>query len=195
MQFLSCITRNASRSLKTAANHIAKGSVIEYKNRHFFVSRIDSHWTGRGSAAMKFDLKDVVNGQKLTERIRPTEYFEVVTVKERNYRYLYSDGNTLHLINAETLDEIEIDSDKVDGGEKSIKLLDDDMNLTVAFLETEEGERAISVRLPHMYAYEVVSNTPNIGSSSKGPAQKTVEIKGGIHVQVPEFVNVTIIED
>ncbi|CAG8635446.1 6053_t:CDS:2 [Acaulospora colombiana] len=153
----------------------------------------------------QFELKDVINGQKSTERIRPTESFEVVTVKEKNYRYLYSDRNTLHLLDPETLDQIEIGSDKLDGmiargldesykveinvsSPQSTHL--DDMNLTVASLETEEGDRVISARLPLTYAYEVVSNTPNVGSSSKGPAQKTVEIKGGIQVQVPEFINV-----
>ncbi|CAG8443601.1 4124_t:CDS:2 [Diversispora eburnea] len=139
----------ARRSLKTATRDISKGNVIEYKDRHFIVTKVDSHFTGRGVSTTKFELKDAITGQKLIERVKPNDSFE--------------------------------------GGEKSLKLLDDNMNLTVAFIESEGDNQPVTIRLPLMYAYTVVSDTPKIGHSTK--AQKVIEIKGGIQVQVPEFVN------
>ncbi|RHZ89888.1 hypothetical protein Glove_9g97 [Diversispora epigaea] len=180
----------AQRFLKTATRDISKGNVIEYKDRHFIVTKVDSHFTGRGVSTTKFELKDAITGQKLVERVKPNDSFEVVTIKEKNYNFLYSDGNILHLLNMDTYEELEIESDKLDGGEKSLKLLDDNMNLTVAFIESEGDNQPVTIRLPLMYAYTVISDTPKIGHSTKGPAQKVIEIKGGIQVQVPEFVNV-----
>ena len=64
------------------------------------------------------------------------------------------------------------------------------MKIAVSFLETENGLNPISFRLPQMHAYEVVGATPIISNASKGTAVKIVEIRGGIQIQVPEFINV-----
>jgi elongation factor P len=69
-------------------------------------------------------------------------------------------------------------------------LFADDMKITVSFLETENGLDPISFRLPQTHAYEVVSATSIISNTSKGTAVKVVEIRGGIQVHVPEFINV-----
>lgn len=42
------------------------------------------------------------------------------------------------------------------------------MNVTVAFIESEGDNRPVAVRLPHMYAYTVVSDTPRVGHATKG---------------------------
>ncbi|CAG8812186.1 38250_t:CDS:2, partial [Gigaspora margarita] len=94
-----------------------------------------------------------------------------------------------HFVNTETLDELELESDKIEGSDKSFLLLEDNMKVTISFLETDKESRAISFRLPQMHPYEVLSITPMVGHSSKGPAQKIVKIKGGIQIQVPEFIN------
>ncbi len=41
-----------------------------------------------------------------------------------------------------------------------------------------------------MHAYKVVGTTSIIGNTSKGTAMKVVEIRGGIQIHVPEFINV-----
>lgn len=125
----------------------------------------------------------------MTERIKPNDSFEVVALKEKPYTYLYSNDGMSHFVNTETLDELELESDKIEGSDKSFLLLEDNMKVTISFLETDKESRAISFRLPQMHPYEVLSITPMVGHSSKGPAQKIVKIKGGIQIQVPEFIN------
>jgi elongation factor P len=71
-----------------------------------------------------------------------------------------------------------------------IYFLVEDMKVTVSLLETDKGLSPISFRLPQMHAYEVVSTTPIVGNASKGTAVKVVEIRDGIQINVPEFVNV-----
>jgi len=124
------------------------------------------------------------------ERVRANESFEVSTLTDKTYTYLYSDKKKVYLSNPDTYEEIEIDTDKVEGNEKYIQLLEDDMKVTVSFLETEKGLSPISFRLPQMHAYKVVGATPIVGNTSKGTAVKVVEIRDGIQIHVPEFVNV-----
>jgi len=124
------------------------------------------------------------------ERVRANESFEVSTLTDKTYTYLYSDKKKVYLSNPDTYEEIEIDTDKVEGNEKYIQLLEDDMKVTVSFLETEKGLSQISFRLPQMHAYKVVGATPIVGNTSKGTAVKVVEIRDGIQIHVPEFVNV-----
>ncbi|RGB38107.1 hypothetical protein C1646_693136 [Rhizophagus diaphanus] len=114
----------------------------------------------------------------------------VSTLNDKLYTYLYSDKKKVYLSNPETYEEIEIDVDKVEGNEKHLQLLEDDMKVTVSFLETEKGLSPISFRLPQMHAYEVIGTTPIVGNASKGTAVKVVEIRDGIQINVPEFVNV-----
>ncbi|RIA96919.1 hypothetical protein C1645_753779 [Glomus cerebriforme] len=154
------------------------------------VTKIDSHFTGRGSATTKFELKDIITGKIIVERIRPNESFEVSTLTDKPYTYLYSDKKKVYLYNPETYEEVEINADKVEGNEKYLQLLEDNMKVTVSFLETEKGLNPISFRLPQMHAYEVVGATSIVGNASKGTAIKVVEIRNGIQIHVPEFVNI-----
>ncbi|CAG8489320.1 2953_t:CDS:2 [Funneliformis mosseae] len=188
--FLNSIVRKYVRPYKTTVSQIKKGEVIEHKNRHYMVTKIDSHFTGRGSAATKFELKDVITGKVIVERLRPSESFEVSTLSDKSYTYLYSDKKKVYLSNHDTFEDIEIDADKIEGGEKYLQLLEDDIKVTVSFLETEEGINPISFRLPQMHAYRVVGSTSIVGNASKGTAMKVIEIRDGIQVQVPEFINV-----
>ncbi|GES74222.1 elongation factor P [Rhizophagus clarus] len=174
--FLNSVLRKYARAYKITAGQINKGNVIEHKSRQYMVTKIDSHFTGRGSAT--------------TKDIRPNESFEVSTLNDKLYTYLYSDKKKVYLSDPETYEEIEIDVNKFEGNEKYLQLLEDDMKVTVSFLETEKGLSPISFRLPHMHAYEVVGTTPIVGNTSKGTAVKVVEIRDGIQIHVPEFVNV-----
>ncbi|GBC10208.1 hypothetical protein RclHR1_09440003 [Rhizophagus clarus] len=188
--FLNSVLRKYARAYKITAGQINKGNVIEHKSRQYMVTKIDSHFTGRGSATTKFELKDIMTGKIIVERVRPNESFEVSTLNDKLYTYLYSDKKKVYLSDPETYEEIEIDVNKFEGNEKYLQLLEDDMKVTVSFLETEKGLSPISFRLPHMHAYEVVGTTPIVGNTSKGTAVKVVEIRDGIQIHVPEFVNV-----
>lgn len=45
-------------------------------------------------------------------------------MQDEAYQYLYADGNTLHLLNLETFEEIEMPSEACDGGEESFAMLE-----------------------------------------------------------------------
>jgi elongation factor P len=57
-------------------NQLKSGDAIKHKGKNFLVEKINHISKGRGSAVMKFDLKELKTGRKLTESFQPGDALE-----------------------------------------------------------------------------------------------------------------------
>jgi elongation factor P len=62
---------------------------------------------------------------------------------------LYSDAGRIHLLHAETFEEIELDESTCEGGNNAVSMLEDGMPIAVSFLTTPQtGTQPITFKLP-----------------------------------------------
>jgi elongation factor P len=112
--------------------------------------------TGKGGAFAQVELKNLIDGRKLNERFRSDDKVERVTLEQRDYQFLYEQGDALVFMNQENYEQIELQKDWV--GEDQVRFLQDGMVVRVEFHE----DRAIGVELPEQVVLEVVETEPTV---------------------------------
>ena len=123
---------------------------------------------GKGPAYAQVELKNAIDGTKLNERFRSSETVERVRLEQKDYQFLYADGDMLTFMDMDTYDQIQIPRDFL---EERAAFLQDGMKVTV---ESHEG-RPIGISLPDQVTLEVVEAEPVVkgqtAASSYKPAQ------------------------
>lgn len=63
----------------------------------------------RGPSHYKLELREIgKDGSKVFERFNAGSEVETINLKVKKYEFMYVDGNTLHLVDQETFDQIEV---------------------------------------------------------------------------------------
>ena len=110
---------------------------------------------GKGGAFAQVELKNLIDGRKLNERFRSSDTVERVTLEQKDFQFLYDQGDTLVFMDTKTYEQIELHKDFV--GEERAQFLQDGMQVTLEFHE----ERPIGIELPDSVVLEVVEAEPD----------------------------------
>jgi elongation factor P len=141
--------------VKVIASSIRKGNIIERDGGQLcVVLSAESFHPGKGTPTTQIDMRRLSDGVKVTDRFKTTEQVERAFVEDRNYSYLYSDGDGHHFMNSDTFDQVQVASDVIgDQGQwlqEGMKVLLSMFN-DVAVMETEpamKGQTASSSYKP-----------------------------------------------
>ena len=148
--------------MRINGNAIRPGNIIEHKNRLWQAVKIQHTQPGKGGAYLQVELKDLRDGTKLNERFRAAEHVEKVRLDEKEYQFLYAEGELLNFMETETYEQITLDRKLV--GDQAVFLLDGVM-VTVL---SHEGE-ALTVQLTETVVLEVTETEAVIkGQSAAG---------------------------
>jgi len=135
------------------------------------------------SEVNKVELKNAVDGTKLNERFRSSETVERVRLEQKDYQFLFADGDMLTFMDMDTYDQIQIPSDFL---EERTAFLQDGMKVTV---ESHEG-RPIGISLPDQVTLKVVEAEPVMKGQTAASSYKPAMLENGVRVLVPPFVGV-----
>lgn len=160
---------------------IRPGYVLQHKNRLWVVTKIQHTQPGKGGAYMQVEMKDIREGTKTNERFRSAETVERVRLDQKDYQFLYDDGEQLNFMNNEDYEQITISKELV--GE-SAAFLKEGMIVAV---ESFEGD-PISVTLPEQVVCEVVEADPVVKGQTAASSYKPAIIDNGLRVMVPPFI-------
>ena len=127
--------------MKISGNSIRPGNVIEHKGGLWRAVRTQHTQPGKGGAYMQVELRNLRDGSKLNERFRASEDVERVRLEQRDYQYLYNDGDLYTFMDAETYEQVNIATALI--GDDTAYLQD---GMTVQ-IETYE-EEPIGIALP-----------------------------------------------
>lgn len=169
--------------MKINGNEIRPGNVIEHKGGLWAAVKIQAVKPGKGGAFNQVELKNLIDGSKLNERFRASETVERVRLEQKDYQYLYAEGDMLTFMDLETYDQIQLPAEFI--GERSAFLQD---GMTVV-LESHEG-KPIGVSLPDQVTLEVVEAEPVVKGQTAASSNKPAVLENGIRVMVPPFVEV-----
>ena len=169
--------------MKINGNEIRPGNVIEHKGALWIAVKTQAVKPGKGPAYAQVELKNAIDGTKLNERFRSSETVERVRLEQKDYQYLYPEGDMLTFMDLDTYDQIQIPKDLL--GERTA-FLQDGMTVTV---ESHEG-RSIGVALPDQVTLAVVEAEPVVKGQTAASSYKPAKLENGVRVLVPPFVGV-----
>jgi elongation factor P len=167
--------------MKINGNEIRPGNVIQHKGALWVAVKAQAVKPGKGPAYAQVELKNAIDGTKLNERFRASETVERVRLEQKDYQFLYADGDMLTFMDSGTYDQIQLPVEFV--GERAA-FLQDGMTVTV---ESHEG-RAIGISLPDQVTLEVVEADPVVKGQTAASSYKPAKLENGVRILVPPFV-------
>jgi elongation factor P len=167
--------------MKINGNEIRPGYVLEHGDRLWMVVKAEHVKPGKGPAYQQVELKDLVDGTKLNERFRAAETVERVRLEEKEFQFLYEEGEQLNLMDQETFEQMTIDKDLLGD---SLPFLREGMALSV---QTYEG-RPLMVHLPDTTVLEVVEADPVVKGQTAAASYKPAVLENGVRIMVPPHI-------
>jgi elongation factor P len=167
--------------MKINGNEIRPGNVIEHNSSLWIAVKTQAVKPGKGPAYNQVELKNLINGSKLNERFRSSETVEKVRLEQKDFQFLYPQGDMLVFMDNDTYEQMELQQDFV--GERAA-FLQDGMKVV---LEMHEG-RAIGISLPDQVTLTVVEADPVVKGQTAASSYKPAVLENGVRVLVPPFV-------
>jgi elongation factor P len=167
--------------MKINGNEIRPGNVIEHNNSLWVAVKTQAVKPGKGPAYNQVELKNLINGSKLNERFRSSETVEKVRLEQKDFQFLYPQGDMLVFMDTDTYEQMELQQEFV--GERSA-FLQDGMKVV---LEMHEG-RAIGISLPDQVTLTIVEADPVVKGQTAASSYKPAVLENGVRILVPPFV-------
>ena len=167
--------------VKVIASSLRKGNVVEMDGKLYAVLKAENFHPGKGTPTTTVDMRRISDGVKVAERWRTTEMVEKATVDEREYDYLYSDGEGHHFMEPTSYDQITVSEDVVG---------DDKVFLTEGikvYLRTFE-DVAIAIELPQRVVVEIEETEPVVKGQTASSSYKPAILTNGLRVMVPPHI-------
>jgi elongation factor P len=169
--------------MKINGNEIRPGNVIEHQGTIWVAVKINAVKPGKGGAFAQVEFKNLIDGRKLNERFRATETVERIRLEQKDFTFLYEEGENLVFMDSETYEQLELNKDFV--GERAA-FLQDGMPVTVELHE----ERPIGIQLPDQVTLEVTETEPTIKGQTQSSSYKPAILDNGVRCMVPPFITV-----
>lgn len=168
--------------MKINGNEIKPGNVIEHNNSLWLAVKTNAVKPGKGGAFNQVEMKNLIDGTKSNTRFRATETIEQVRLEQKDYQFLYADGETLFFMDNETYEQLELQKEFV--GDRAA-FLQDGMKVTV---ESHE-ERPIGIKMPDYVTLEITEADPVVKGQTVSSSYKPAVMENGLRVMVPPFIS------
>src|SRR6202162_1541284 len=127
--------------VKVIASSLRKGNIVDLDGRLYVILTAENIHPGKGTPVTQVDMRRLSDGVKSAQRYKTTEQVERAHVEEREFQYLYHDGEGHHFMNMENYDQVTVPEDVI--GDQSA-FLQSEMKVR---LSVHEGI-AVGIELP-----------------------------------------------
>jgi elongation factor P len=169
--------------LRVIASSIRKGNVIEQDGKLYVVVSAENIHPGKGTPVSQIEMRRISDGVKISERYKTTDQVEKATIEERNYTYLYEDGDGYHFMNPETYDQVQVSKDVVGD---AAAYLQESMTVKLSMHDTNP----VSIALPQRVTLEVVDTEPVTKGQTASSSYKPAVLSNGVRTTVPPHITV-----
>ena len=169
--------------MKVIASSLRKGNVLEIDGKLHVVLTVSNFHPGKGTPTTSADLRRLSDGVKVSERWRTVEQVERVNVDERDYDFLYEDGEGFHFMQPESYEQVTVSADLI-GDDKVY--LQEGMRV---FLKTYEGV-AVGIEYPQKITVEIVETEPVVKGQTASSSYKPAMAGNGLRIMVPPHIGV-----
>ena len=168
--------------MKISANEMKVGNVIEHQGKLCVVSRTMHVQPGKGGAYIQAEMKAILEGTKYNERFRTADTVERVHLDEKQYQFLYKDGDSLVFMDQDTFEQVLLDADVLGD---SVGFLQDDMLVNLCMYEG----KIISADLPQTVVMKIESADPVVKGQTASSSYKPAILENGMKVMVPQHID------
>ena len=169
--------------MRVIASSIRKGNVIEQDGKLYVVVSAENIHPGKGTPVSQIEMRRISDGVKISERYKTTDQVEKATIEERNFTFLYEDGDGFHFMNPETYDQVQVSKDVI--GDAAAYLQE---RMTVK-LSTHDVN-VVSIALPQRVTLEVVETEPVTKGQTASSSYKPAVLSNGLRTTVPPHIAV-----
>jgi elongation factor P len=167
--------------VKVIASSLRKGNVLDIDGKLYVVMNAESFHPGKGTPTTQVDMRRISDGVKTQQRYKTTEQVERAHVEDKEFQFLYRDGEGFHFMNSDTYDQITLQEDLV--GDQAV-YLQPEMKV---MLSVHEGN-AVAIVLPQKVVLEVVETEPVTRGQTASSSYKPAILSNGVRTQVPPHV-------
>ncbi|WP_310618868.1 elongation factor P [Flexibacterium corallicola] len=168
--------------MKLNGNEIKPGNVLQHQDTLWAVVKVQHVKPGKGGAFAQVEMKNLLDGRKLNERFRATESVERVRLEQKDYQFLYEEGDMLVFMDTETYEQLELQKDFV--GDRTA-FLQDGMMVTVELHE----EKPIGITLPQFVTLEITEADAVVKGQTQSSSYKPAMLENGVRCMVPPFIS------
>jgi len=167
--------------MKTNANSIRIGNVIEFQNQLWKVLKRDHVKPGKGGAYIQVEMKNIQTGNKTNTRFSSSEDVDIAYVEQKNFQFQYFDRENLVAMDMESFETFDFTKDLV--GE-TLPFLQEGMNIRVEYC----NGKAISINLPEQVNAIIAQADAVVKGQTAAASYKPAILENGIKIMVPPFI-------
>ncbi|MGH2340072.1 elongation factor P [Segnochrobactraceae bacterium EtOH-i3] len=167
--------------VKVIASSLRKGSVVEYEGKLHVVMTAENIHPGKGTPVTQLDMRRISDGSKVSVRFRTTEQVERAFIDDRDFQFLYEDGEGFHFMNPENYEQVAVQRDVI--GDQAAYLQE---GMTVR-LSIHEGT-PLSIELPQRVVLEVAETEPTVKGQTASSSYKPALLSNGVRTSVPPHI-------
>ena len=169
--------------MKIDGNEIKIGNILEIDNKLWRVLKTQHTQPGKGGAYIQVELKEIKEGTKTNTRFRSSESIERAILDEKEFQYLYYDGQNYIFMDKQTYEQIELGSDIIANDQSKFLIENDDVSLQIY------NEKAVGLILPDSIKLKVVETEGVVKGQTAASSYKPATLERGIKTTVPQFIS------
>jgi elongation factor P len=167
--------------MKTNANSIRIGNVIEFQNQLWKVIKREHVKPGKGGAYIQVEMKNIVTDNKTNTRFASSEDVEIAYVEQKNYQFQYFDQNEIVAMDMENFETHNFDKKLVG---QSLPFLKEEMNIRVEYCNS----KPIGIFLPEQVEAIIDQAEASMKGQTAAASYKPAILENGIRIMVPPFI-------
>jgi elongation factor P len=168
--------------VRVIASSVRKGNILEVDGKLYVVLTAENIHPGKGTPVSQLEMRRISDGVKISERYKTTDQVERAFVEDRDFNYLYQDGDGFHFMNNETYDQIQVSKDIV--GDFAPYLQE---NMTVKLSMHEANP--VAIQLPQRVTLEVTETEPVTKGQTASSSYKPAILSNGVRTTVPPHIS------
>jgi elongation factor P len=162
---------------------IKNGLCINLNDKLYQIIEFQHVKPGKGPAFVRTKMRQIETGKVLDHTFSAGHKIEIVRIENREYQYLYQDGDFYVFMNNQTFEQVNIPQAMVEKSE----FLTEGMVCNILF--HAEEEMPLVLELPMHVISEVTYTEPGIKGDTATNTLKPATIATGAEVRVPLFID------
>ncbi len=162
---------------------IKNGLCIKHNGKLFQIIEFQHVKPGKGPAFVRTKIRQIDTGKVLDHTFSAGHKIEIVRIENRDYQYLYQDGEDYVFMNSSTFEQVNIPPAMIEKPE----FLQEGMICSILF--HAEEELPLVLELPMHIVSEVTYTEPGIKGDTATNTMKPATIATGAEIRVPLFID------
>jgi elongation factor P len=162
---------------------IKNGLCINLNDKLYQIIEFQHVKPGKGPAFVRTKMRQIETGKVLDHTFSAGHKIDIVRIENRNYQYLYQEGDMYVFMNSETFEQVNIPPSLIEKPE----FLTEGMVCSILF--HAEEELPLVLELPMHIISEVTYTEPGVKGDTATNTMKPATIATGAEIKVPLFID------